>query len=144
MAVTYTNHWKNVADKLQNLFRVEFGASLPIYIGEGEYTNSQFIKILPSSNSIVEKYNKAEMRTFSFIFSYNSIEPNVKEGGLTNVLRVLSRIESLIGNNQTLTLADSSVVLNGILESYNFADPGEIYKYIVEMDYICNHIGDLS
>ena len=33
MAVTFTNNFKNILDKLRNVLRTEFKGTLPIYIG---------------------------------------------------------------------------------------------------------------
>ena len=33
MAVSFTNNWKNILDKLENTLRTEFKGALPIYTG---------------------------------------------------------------------------------------------------------------
>ena len=143
MAVTYTNNWKNIADKLNNIFAKEFGGALPVYVGEGEYSDNQFIKIIPDSNELIEKVVSAELRQYNFNFIVYIMEGNAKNVALSNMLRILSRIESLIGNNQSMTLSDSTTSINGELISYEI-DESEIYRYIITMDYVCHHLGCIS
>ena len=143
MAVTYTNNWKNIADKLNNIFAKEFGRALPVYVGEGEYADNQFVKIIPVSNELFERVVSAELRQYNFEIIVYIMEGNAKQVALSNMLRILSRIESLIGNHQTMTLADSTTSINGELSSYEIEE-SELYKYIVTMDYMCHHLGCIS
>ena len=70
MPVTYTNNWKNIADKLQNIFRSEFGASLPVYLGEGDYAGTQFLKILFNSNELSENHCAGKFGNIHFLLYY--------------------------------------------------------------------------
>ena len=142
MAVTYTNNWKNVADKLRNIFRNEFGGSLPVYVGEGNYADSQFLKIIPTSNEIIEKYAKGELREYIFQINYYLMDSNISQNAIIKMLRVLSRIESLIANNRTFTLADSSSINHSRLVDYEILESEDEVQYIVEMDYRCIHLGN--
>ena len=144
MPVTYTNNWKNIADKLQNIFRTEFGASLPVYLGEGDYAGTQFLKILPLSDNLIEKVVSAELRQYNFTFTLYVMNSSSEQVTLTNLLRLLSRTESLIGNNRTMTLADSTTSINSELTSYEIEAGGDNYAFAVDMDYICSHLGNVS
>ena len=144
MAVTYTNNWKNIADQLKNIFAKEFGRSLSVYVGEGEYADNQFVKIIPISNEVIERYAKGESREYSFQINYNLRDPNINQNAITTMLRILSRIESVIGNNRAFTLADSSTIIHGRLINYEILDSEDELQYIVELDYRCIHLGNTA
>ena len=117
MAVSYTNNWKNIVDKLKNILSREFGRTLPVYIGEGNYSDNQFMKIIPTSNELYEQHTAGEVRQYFFSMSLYSTESSTMQSSLTKILRLLSRIESVIGNNRFVTLADSSTIMEGSLDS---------------------------
>ena len=144
MAVTYTNNWTNIANKLKNVFAKEFGGSLPVYIGEGDYSSSQFIKILFVSNDIIEKLAKGELREYSFQITYYLLDENISQNSMYNMFRILSRLESVIGNNRTMTLADSTNIINGRLVNYEILDTEGEDQYVSELDYKCIHLGNTA
>ena len=144
MAVTYTNNWKNIADKLQNKLRGEFSGSLSVYVGEGDHAGNHFLKILPESNEVLERYVKGELREYKFQFIYYFMEANVRKSGLAQMLRSISRIESITGNNRSLTLADSTNIINGRVDEYEIVEGDEGFEYLVEMNYKCMHLGNLT
>ena len=143
MAVSYTNNWKNIADKLKNILSREFGRTLPVYIGEGNYSDNQFMKIIPTSNELKERVVSAELRQYNFNLIIYIMEGNASLVALNNTLRILSKVESVIGNNQTMTLTDSTTSINGELSSYEI-EGSELYRYIITMDYMCHHLGCIS
>ena len=143
MAVSYTNNWKNIADKLKNILSREFGRTLPVYIGEGNYSDNQFMKIIPTSNELTERVVSAELRQYNFNLIIYIMEGNAGLVALNNTLRILSKVESVIGNNQTMTLTDSTTSINGELSSYEI-EGSELYRYIITMDYMCHHLGCIS
>ena len=144
MAVTYTNNWKNIADRLQYKLRNEFKGVLAVYVGEGDYTGNHFLKILPQSNEVLERYAKGELREYSFQLIYYFMDANVRESALTQMLRVISRIESLTANHRSFTLADSTTIINGRLAGYEITEGDEGFEYLTEMDYRCMHLGNMS
>ena len=144
MAVTYTNNSKNIADKLQSKLRSEFGGSLSIYVGEGDHAGNHFLKILPESNEVLERYVKGELREYTFQLIYYFMEANIKKTGLVQMLRSVSRIESITGNNRSLTLADSTSTINGRVGNYEIVEGSDGFEYLVEMDYKCMHLGNLT
>ena len=143
MAVTYTNNWKNIADKLKSLCAKEFGRALPVYVGEGEYSDRQFMKIIPLSDELIEPHLVGEVREYLFNFSLYVMESGNVQISLTNIFRLLARIESLIGGNRHFELADSSTIMEGSLDSYEIEEGSEVYKYIVNMDFSCLHYGNI-
>ena len=144
MAVTYTNNWKNIADKLRSKLRSEFGGALAVYVGEGDYVGNHFLKILPQSNEVLERYVKGELREYNFQLIYYFMDVNIKETALTQMLRVISRIESLSGNHRSLTLADSTSTINGRVDKYEIIEGDDGFEYLVEMSYKCMHLGNLT
>ena len=144
MAVTYTNNWKNIADKLRSKLINEFGGALTVYVGEGDYAGNHFLKILPQSNEVLERYLKGELREYTFQLIYYFMDVNIKESALSQMLRVIARIESLTGNHRSFTLADSTNIINGRVDDYEIVEGDDGFEYLIEMNYKCMHLGNLT
>tara|TARA_R110000824_G_scaffold51248_1_gene143087 strand:- start:750 stop:1184 length:435 start_codon:yes stop_codon:yes gene_type:complete len=144
LAVTFINNWKNISDSLQSKFRSEFGGTLAVYIGEGDHAGNHFLKILPKSNEVLERYSKGEVREYTFQLIYYFMEANVRKSGLVQMLRSISRIESLTCNNRSLTLADNTSTINGRIDNYEIVEGNDGFEYLVEMNYKCMHLGNLT
>jgi len=144
LAVTFINNWKNISNSLQAKFKSEFGGTLLVYVGEGDYAGNHFLKILPKSNEVIERYAKGELREYTFQLIYYFMEANVKKSGLVQMLRTVSRIESLTGNNRSLTLADSTSTINGRVDNYEIVEGADGFEYLVEMNYKCMHLGNMT
>ena len=54
MAVTFTNNWKNILDKLRSILRTEFKGALPVYIGEEGSEGTQFVRLDPIGSELTE------------------------------------------------------------------------------------------
>tara|TARA_Y100000592_G_C5462972_1_gene314985 strand:- start:983 stop:1417 length:435 start_codon:yes stop_codon:yes gene_type:complete len=144
MAVTYTQNWKFIANALRNKLRLEFGSVLAVYIGEGDYAGNHFLKILPQSNTVVERYAKGELRQYNFQLIYYFMDANIREVGLKQMLRVLCRIESLLGNFRSLNITDTTKITNGQLTDYEIVEGEDGFEYLTEMNYSCLHLGNLE
>ena len=144
MPVTYTNNWENISDKLLNIFRSEFGATLPVYLGEGDYAGSQFLKILYNSSELVEKNVESETREYSFTFVVYMMEVSSNKSDMINLLRIISRIEALINQNRNITLADNTLAINCNLDNYLIAEQEDSENYLIEMDFLCSHLGNVN
>ena len=144
MPVTYTNNWENISDKLLNIFRSEFGATLPVYLGEGDYAGSQFLKILYNSSELVEKNVESETREYSFTFVVYMMEISSNKSDMINLLRIISRIEALINQNRNITLADNTLAINCNLDNYLIAEQEDSENYLIEMDFLCSHLGNVN
>ena len=72
------------------------------------------------------------------------MEANVRKSGLNQMLRTISRIESLTGNHRSFTLTDSTNVINGRVDNYEIVEGDDGFEYLVEMDYKCMHLGNLT
>ena len=144
MGITFTNNWKNIADKLRSTFRTEFKGALPVYINdENVSTGGQYLQLDLASTSLSEKMLGCELREYTVNFSYIFQSPNVKKSSLDHVLRYTSRIEQLMQNNTSLSLTDSTTAVNCRIESTELQE-GEDNSYLVSFDWKCQHLSGLS
>ena len=145
MPTTFTNNWKNILDKLQSVLRTEFGNTLPVYIGEdNEKAGSQYLRLDPVGSDLIEYSVTSEMREFSvniFLYFGDKSESRTK---LDAILRLVSRIESLIVDNISITLSDSTNAFNCRIESTLLNAVEDTENYIVLFDYKCMHLGNVG
>ena len=146
MPTTFTNNWKNILDKLQSVLRTEFKNTLPVYVGEAnEKVGSQYLILDPIGSDLVEYNVTSETREYSInIFMYFA-DKSQSRTKLDAILRLVSRIESLIVDNIAMTLTDSSDLFNCRLESTELdADEDDTENYVVLFDYKCMHLGNIG
>ena len=94
MAVSFTNNFKNILDKLRNVLRTEFKGTLPIYIGhETKEMATQYLRLDPIGSTLNEYSISSEMREFQVNMFYYFADPNVNKSSLDHVLRFVSRID---------------------------------------------------
>ena len=146
MPTTFTNNWKNILDKLQSVLRTEFSNTLPVYVGEAnEKAGSQYLRLDPVGSDLIEYNVTSETREYSinmFLYFADKSESRTK---LDAILRLVSRIESLIVDNIAMTLTDSSDLFNCRLESTELdADEDDTENYVVLFDYKCMHLGNIG
>ena len=145
MAVTFTNNFKNILDKIQSLLRTEFKGALPVYVGsETVQAGTQFVRIDPQSSELVSFMSNSETREFTINIFYYFLDKNIKKTSLDHVLRYVSRIEALIHDNLIMTLADSSKVLNARIASTTLDTLEDENEYVVEMVWKGQHIGNMT
>ena len=144
MATSFTNNWKNILDKLQSVIRAEFKNTLPAYRGfDNEPTGSQYLRLIPMGSDLLEYSTTAETREFSINIMLHFKSANIKEAALDHILRLASRLESLIVDNIAMTLTDSSNLFNCRIESTSF-DSTNPEEHIVSFDYKCQHLGNVG
>ena len=149
MAVTFTNNWKNILDKLESILETEFKGALPIYKGKDvpKGTN-QALQLIPTESSLIEYNNSSETREFSISFIYFFNEANVNERALDHILRQVSRIEKLIHNNITASYVNENSITESIhncrFESTRLNSDDESGIYVTEFDFKCTHVGNIS
>ena len=143
MAVSFTNNWKNILDKLENTLRTEFKGALPIYTGNKAPAGSTYLQLNPVSSELLEYNVTSETREFTIQILYYFLEANVKDSALDHILRTVSRIEALIHDNVVMTLSDSSQAFNCRMQSTEL-NAGDEDMYIVEWEYKCMHLGNIS
>ena len=144
MPVTFTNNWKNILDKLESLLRAEFKGSLPVYRGTKARAGSQFLRVIPESSELTEYNTNGELREFTILMQYYLTDSNTKETVLDHVLRYVSRIEALVHDNISMTLADSTKAFNCRVESATLNADDDDTTYLVEWEYKCQHLGNLD
>ena len=145
MAVSFTNNWKNILDKLRNVLRTEYGNSLPIFVGdEDSAASSQYIRLDPQGSELSEYSVTSEMREFTINVFYVFSGANVKKTALDHILRFVSRTEALIHDNISMELSDSSSAFNCRFESTELGTDEEENVYIVNWVWKCQHQGNLG
>ena len=139
MGVSFTNNWEIILNKLESVFRTEFGKTLNIYTGiKNEFKGSQYLRISPSSSSFINYSSSLEDREFGIDLVLHFQSPNSKESSNDQVMRLISRIESLIFDNSLMTLSDNTIAYNCRIESTEINTESE-GEYIVNMDFKCIH-----
>ena len=145
MPVTFTNNFKNILDKLRNILRTEFKGALPVYIGhESAQASSQFLRLDPVGSELLTYMVTGEQREFTVNIYYYFLDKNIKKTSLDHVLRYMSRIEALMHDYTSTTLADSSNLYNGRIESTALNSLEEENEYVVEFVWKGQHTGNIS
>ena len=143
MAVTFTNNFKNILDKLESIVEAEFKGALPVYKGNTVPKGvNQALKLVPTGSVLTEYNTNSETREYSINVTFSFNEANVRETALDHVLRYVSRIEALIHDNITMTLSDSTNAFNCRFDSTDLNTDEESNVYVVEWDYKCQHLGN--
>ena len=143
MAVSFTNNWKNILDKLENTLRTEFKGALPVYTGNKAPAGSAYLQLNPVGSELLEYAVTSETREFTIQILYYFLEANVRDTALDRILRMVSRIEALIHDNTAMTLTDSSNLFNCRMQSTEL-NAGDEDMYVVEWEYKCMHLGNIS
>ena len=145
MAVTFTNNWKNILDKLESILETEFKGTLKVYKGNTIPKGvTQAVQLIPTG-SILSEYNQtSETREFTIEVRFIFNEVNITETALDHVLRYVSRIEALIHDNVAMTLSDSSSAFNCRFESTELNADEESGIYVVVWEYKCQHLGNVG
>ena len=141
MAVSFTNNWKNILDKLRSVLRSEYGNTLPEFVGdEDAAASSQYIRLDPQGSELIEVMTNSETRGFTVNIFYVFSGVNLKKTALDHILRFVSRTEALIHDNTAMTLADSSSAFNCRFESTELGTDEEENVYIVNWVWKCQHL----
>ena len=145
MAVTFTNNWKNILDKLESILETEFKGALPVYKGNTIPAGvNQALQLIPIGSELSEYNATSETREFSIQVRFIFNEANVRETALDHILRQVSRIEALIHDNVSMTLSDSTSAFNCRFESTELNADEETGTYVVVWDYKCQHLGNVG
>jgi hypothetical protein len=139
MGVAFSNNWENILDKLESVVKTEFGATLKTYRGLDNITEgNQYLRIAPVGSELVDYSGNLEIRRFSLnLFLYFKVI-NAKKTNTDQVMRVLSRLETIIGNNMTMTLSDNTQAYNCRIESTEI-DTSNPEEYLINLEYKCLH-----
>ena len=143
MAVTFTNNWKNILDKLESVLETEFKGALPVYKGNTVPKGvNQALQLVPTGSVLSEYNTTSETREFSITVRFIFAEVNVKESALDHILRYVSRIEALIHDNVAMTLSDSTRAFNCRFETTDLNTDEDSGIYITEWAWKCQHLGN--
>lgn len=144
MPTTFTNNWKNILDKLESTIRTEFKNTLPTYRGfDDDPAGSQYLRMIPVDSELIEYNATSETREFTIDMFLHFKSANIKQTALDSVLRLVSRLESLIIDNITMTLSDNSRLFNCRVESTTF-NSEDSEEMIVILNYKCMHMNNFS
>ena len=145
MAVSFSNNWKSILDKLESILEDEFKGALPVYKGNSIPSGAnQAIQLIPSGSTLSEYNATSETREFTIEIRFVFNEANVNETALDHILRQVSRVEALIHDNVAMTLSDSSQAFNCRFESTELNADEETGIYVVVWDYKCQHLGNIG
>ena len=145
MAVTFTNNWKNILDKLQSVLRTEFKNTLPAYVGEvNEKAGSQYLRLDPVGTELLEYNVSSETREFSINMFLYFGDKSDSRTTLDAVLRLVSRVEALIHDNVAMTLSDSTNLFNCRMESTTLDAEEDTESYVVLWDFKAMHMGNVQ
>ena len=144
MAISFTNNWKNILDKLTSILRDEYGNSLPVFVG-GQDTapGNQYIRLDPVGSSLMAYASNSQNREFDIIMSYVFTSPNVKKTALEHILRFTERTKALIQTNMIMTLSDSTKAIDCRVDECNL-NQGDENEYVVVWSWKCLHVGNMS
>ena len=147
MAVTFTNNWKNILDKLESILESEFKGALPVYKGNSIPAGvNQALQLMPTGSVLSDYSVSFEKREFTVQVRFIFNEVNINETALDHILRQVSRIEALIHDNMTMTLSDSPATeaLNCRFESTDLNAEEESGIYVVLWEWKCLHMANMG
>ena len=120
MAVTYKNNWKNILTALMSKIKAEM--KCPVFSDFDEINKAnQFIRLVPKGSTQLELATFLEVREFDIGIQYFFVKREDKQFQ-NYVLNQVSILEALIHDNITLTLADSTKLVNVSFEDYFIAE----------------------
>ena len=149
MAVTFTNNWKNILDKLESILEAEFKGALPVYKGNSVPKGvNQALQLIPVG-SVLSDYNAtSETREFTIQVRFIFAEANIRETALDHVLRYVSRIEALIHDNVSMSYTNENSqtenVFNCRFESTELNSDEDSGLYVTQWEWKCQHLGNVS
>ena len=144
MAVSYTNNWNNILTKLVNIIKSEF--TFPVIKGNLLTNASTYIRVIPEGATMVELASHSEQREFNLLVQYVTQRRDESDTFIEHITVQTSKLEALIHENLTMTLADDTKAFNCHFSTQEFdveQDDMED-KYIIQWNYSCNHIGNAS
>ena len=146
MAVTYTNNFNNIMDKLEEIIKTEMPVPVQKATNEQPMLKSnEFIRLIPNGSSLVEFASHMEQREFSITIQYIFQDKRESHNFLDHVMNNSARLEALIHDNITITLADSTIAFDLRMNEMDLdADTDEEGFFVVEYDFTCQHIANIA
>ena len=144
MAITPENTFKNILDELENKIETEFKGALPTCVGYEKMHGSQYLRILPESSTLISFTTNSEERQYNVKLIYYFDEKMVNTKTMDHILRYTSRIEALVHDNMIMTLSDNSKAFDCRVQSTELNTEEGDGIYTVEMNWQCNHVGNVG
>ena len=144
MAVSFTNNFKNILDKLESIIKTEFKGALPTCVGYDKMHGSQYLRILPEGSELLSFMTDSEEREYRIKLIYYFDEKMVNTKTIDHILRYTSRVEALIHDNIIMTLSDNTKALDCRVQSTELNTDIVDCIYTVEMQWQCNHVGNIG
>ena len=144
MAITPENTFKKILDALESIVETEFKGALPTCVGYDKMHGSQYLRILPEGSELLSFMTDSEEREYNIKLIYYFDEKMVNTKTTDHILRYTSRVEALIHDNMIMTLSDSSKALNCRIQSTELHTDVDSGIYTVEMEWRCNHVGNIG
>ena len=146
MAVTYENNFNFILDKLMEIIKTE----MPVPVqktttGQPFWEAIESIRLIPNGSSLVEYASFMEQREFSVTIQYVFQDRRESHNFLDHVMNNCSRLEALIHDNTTITLADSTTAFDLRMNEMDLdVDIEEEGFFVAEYDFTCQHIGNVA
>ena len=148
MAVTYTNNFNNIMDKLMEIIKTE----MPVPVQKTTETQpllkaNESIRLIPNGSSLVEYAAFMEQREYSITIQYVFQDRRENHNFLDHVMNNCSRLEALVHDNITMTLGDTNSTRAFDLRMNDMDLDVEIDEegfFVVEYDFTCQHIGNVA
>tara|TARA_Y100000593_G_C4283460_1_gene324037 strand:- start:1341 stop:1691 length:351 start_codon:yes stop_codon:yes gene_type:complete len=116
---------------------------MKVYIGASVDAGNQYLRIDPLGSDLIEYNVSSETREFSIAITYHFRDANIKTKALDHILRYVSRIESLVHDNISMTLSDNTKAYNCRMETCSL-NQGDDNEYAVVWDLRCIHTSNIS
>ena len=146
MAVTYTNNFNNIIDKLMETIKAE----MPVPVqktttGQPLLKANESIRLIPNGSSLVEYASFMEQREYSITIQYVFQDRRESHNFLDHVMNNSARLEALIHDNITITLTDSTTAFDLRMNDMDLdAEIEEEGFFVVDYDFTCQHIGNVA
>ena len=147
MAVTYTNNFNNIMDKLMEIVKAEMPIPvLKATLADPLLKANESIRLVPNGSTLTEYASFMEQREYSITIQYVFQDRRESHNFLDHVMNNCSRLEALIHDNITITLTDSTTAFDLRMNNMELDAEieGEEGFYVAEYDFTCQHIGNVA
>ena len=146
MAVTYTNNFNNIIDKLMEIIKTEMPVPVQKTTTDQPLLKAnESIRLIPNGSSLVEYASFMEQREYSITIQYVFQDRRENHNFLDHVMNNCSRLEALIHDNLTITLTDSTTAFDLRMNDMDLdAEIEEEGFFVVDYDFTCQHIGNVA
>ena len=145
MAVSYASNWNNIIKALMSKIKAEM--KCPVFSDWNDVTKTnQFVKLTPVGSMQGDVTRISEHRTFNINMQFFFIDRKNRKFQ-EHVLDRCDILESLIHDNPTISLADSTTAYNVMIGDLDLAvEPEDEYEdyFIAGWGFSCEHLSNLG